>query len=99
MRLQYMSLPDQLVDGAMHNRFLLVLDECPVAGDPAVAGRFDEFARQAGAAGGFISNMPVEVCDGSDASAELVAEVVEQLDELIGKRLDEHAAARLRPYA
>ncbi|GAA3750947.1 hypothetical protein [Micromonospora maritima] len=94
MRLRIMNLPDQLVDGAMHNHFILVLDSCPVAGNPEVSEKFDKFARRAGAGGGLISNVPIDIEDGEKASAELVAEVVETLDELITKRLDEHQAAR-----
>ncbi|MFG3710896.1 hypothetical protein [Micromonospora sp. NPDC047730] len=91
-----MNLPDQMIDGAMHNRFLLVVDGHPAAGTSqgdAFARRFDEFARSVGAAGGLVSREPVEI-EEPTASAEMLTEIVRQLDELISRRLDEHVAAR-----
>ncbi|WP_047892555.1 hypothetical protein [Micromonospora sp. RV43] len=97
MRVQVLSLPDEQVNGNYVNRFALVVDEHPEVPDAdarkQVAEDWTEFAREIGGKGAFVTPARVEVVEDT-ATAGMVTEIVRQLDELIGRRINEHTAAR-----
>ncbi|MFG1872140.1 hypothetical protein [Micromonospora arborensis] len=97
MRIQVLNLPDELVDGTYVNRFALIIDEHPDA--PSAVDRkqigddWDEFAREIGGKGAFVTQARVCI-DEPTATAEMVTEIVHELDGIISRRLDEHVAVR-----
>ncbi|MGC4886689.1 hypothetical protein [Micromonospora sp. DT227] len=97
MRVQILSLPDDFVDGTSVNRFALIVDEHPDVSDASdrkqVAEDWAEFAREIGGKGAFVTPARVDVVEHT-ATADMVTEIVQQLDEMIGRRVDEHAEAR-----
>ncbi|MFI7608795.1 hypothetical protein ACIBTV_27295 [Micromonospora sp. NPDC049366] len=101
MRIQVLHLPDDVADGHDVPRFALVLDEygeglAAEATDSEAdkaAERFRAFALHCGAQDGLVVDRRVEIVE-STMPAEFITDVVTQLDQVIGNRLNEHVAAR-----